>query len=329
MSEVILGHPYSGAVYGYFADQLQGDHSHTRSSSSYYKTLYGKNYQRYVEIALNFLLLYRHIWVSLADNPLPVTSLTPEDRSVVPELGLHLGYRRPDSTDISYYERRDAIQAIARDSQVRDILGRRMKLPWQAWEQVIDSIVFEAGLSATKRIPLLCSPGRRELIQRIVAMDRPSLHPILPRLHHARFIQSYCEFTALALAPKNLDDLVAIKLDSSVRTYGDELLKLAHSESPQTTHESRVRVAQLVKEAMHTETIGRRVSGAFDWIGKFARLIYEPAIALTASAGSVASDLALSSAGWYQFTGSVNRAVELRQLESRVDKFLATAQGDA
>lgn len=326
MSEVILGHPYSGALYAYFADQLQGQHSHTNSGSGYYKTLYGKNYQRYVEVALNFLLLYTRVWISLADNPLPITSLMPEDRSEIPELGLHLGYRSIHSEDVPYLERQAAIYALTGDSQIGDILGRTMKLPRHSWRQIIDTAVFEANLSAHKRIPLLCSRGRRALIQRLIQIDRPSLHPLLPELHHARFIESYRQLTALALAPKSLDDLIAIKFDDSVRTYGDELLKLAHDESPRTAAESQIRVAKLVKESIHTETIGRRFSSALKWIGGFARLIQEPFVAATASAGSLASDFTVSRAGWYQFTGSVNRAIEMRHLELQVDKVLAAAR---
>jgi hypothetical protein len=213
MSEVILGHPYSGALYGYFADHLQGEYSHTQSSSGYYRTLYGRNYEAYAELALNFLLLYRRVWLALADNPLPKTPL--RSSSEIPELGLHIGDYDYTRGGVSYSEHQANLSQLAADPKIGELLGRILKIPRHAWELIIETAVYEASMSAHKRVPLLCSRGRRVLIRRLVEIEKPSLHPLMPELHHVKFIESYRQLTALALRVKNLDDLVAIKLDPS------------------------------------------------------------------------------------------------------------------
>ncbi|MGJ7541555.1 hypothetical protein [Variovorax sp. LT1R16] len=326
MTEVILGHPFSGALYSYFADQLQGKQSHTQSTSRYYKTLYGANYQKYVELALNFLLLYRNAWITLADNPLPLTPLMPKDRSEIPELGLRLGYFDHYDSGVTYTDKWAHISRLAAEPKVAKLLGRTLKIPRPAWDLILESTVYEASLSAHKRIPLLCSLGRRALIQILVEIDRPSLHPLLPDLHHVKFIESYRSLTGLALAPRDLDDLIAIKFDPGVRRYGDSFIQIAHSDTqangPATTH----RVAQLIQESMDTEAVTSRFAGGLDWFGKMLRVMQEP---LLASAAQVGAQLALNDsdrAGWYAFSGAIDKAIHLHDLRVRVETILSTSK---
>lgn len=329
MSEAILGHPFSGALYAYFADELQGSSSHTQSTSSYYKTLYGTNYEKYVELALNFLLLYRNAWITLADNPLPLTPLSPEDRTSVPELGLSIGYYESTEEGDSYQQRRENLRRLASDPRVATLLGRTLKIPKHAWELILDSAVYEAILSAQKRVPLLCSRGRRVLIRYLVDIDRPSLHPLLPELHHVSFIESYRELTGLALRPRNLDDLIAIKFDPGVRKYGDSFLEIAHSETLVNPRATAFRVAQLIRESIETEAVEKRFSGALNWIGKFSRIFNEPSLAVVSGIGSRLADHNADQAGWYAFAGSIDSAIKTNQLIRKVDQTIQIGMQDA
>lgn len=329
MNEVILGHPFSGALYAYFADELQGQHSHTQSTSGYYKTLYGADYDKYVELSLNFLLLYRSAWLTMADNPLPLTPLMPEDRSEIPELGLRIGYYDPERSGVSYGEHRAKLTRLAEEPKVAHLLGRILKIPRHAWELILDSAVYEATLSAHKRIPLLCSRGRRALIQRLVEIDRPSLHPLLPELHHVKFIESYRELTGLALRPRNLEDLVAVKFDPDVRRYGDTFIEIAHSDAQSHGPATPRRVAQLVQEAIETEAVSKRFTGGLNWLGKVLRVVHEPILAGAAQVGAQLAQYDSDQAGWYAFSGAIDKAVNQHQLRRRVADVLATEDGDA
>lgn len=329
MNEVILGHPFSGALYAYFADELQGRYSHTQSSSSYYKTLYGAEYEKYVELSLNFLLLYRSAWLTLADNPLPLTPLMPDDRSEIPELGLRIGYYDAEKSGISYAEHQAKLSRLAEEPKVIHLLGCTLKIPRHAWNLILDSAVYEASLSAHKRIPLLCSLGRRSLIQRLVEIDRPSLHPLLPELHHVQFIESYRQLTGLALRPRNLDDLVAIKFDPNVRRYGDTFIEIAHSDAQSHGPATPQRVAQLVKEAIDTEAISKRFAGGLNWLGKVLRIVHEPILAGTAQVGGQLAQYSSDQTGWYAFSGEVDKAVTQHKLRKRVDELLTRENGNA
>lgn len=328
MTEVILGHPFSGALYAYFADELQGEHSHTQSSSGYYKTLYGADFNNYVELALNFLLLYRHAWITLADTPVPLTPLMPKDQSEIPELGLRIGYYNEEQSGITYTEHRENISRLAADPKVAHLLGRVLKIPRTAWALILDSAVYEASLSAHKRIPLLCSRGRRTLIQRLVEIDKPSLHPLLPDLHQVKFIDSYRKLTGLALKPLNLDDLMAVKFDNAVRQYGDTFIEIAHSDAEVHGPATPQRVAQLIREAMETEVVSKRFAGGLNWLGKMLRVVHEPLLAGVSQVSAKLAKHDSDQAGWYAFSGAIDHAVQKNQLRQRVDDILKNA-GDA
>lgn len=319
MTDVILGHPYSGALYAYFADQLQGEYSHTKTAHSYYKTLYGKNYDLYVEISLNLLLLYRNVWVCMADNPLPETASRMADRSCIPEIGLNL----LEHNSIDYQKRRHYLDCLCEDYAIGHMLGTRMRIPKNSWWQILDSAIDEALFSAKKRIPLICSYGRRQVIKRIVEIDRPSLEPILPELQHVKFIETYRSITGLAISPTGLDDLLQIKFDHAVRDYGDKLLDVAFSASSLDGVVDEFQVARLIQESMDNEVIAKRYSGAFRWAGNISRIIQEPVLGIAAAAANQISSIG-STEGWYAFRGAVDQAISKNQMMQRVDLILRT-----
>lgn len=324
--EAVLGHPYSGALYGYFSDQIGGEWSHTRraDSHSYYRTLYGKNYEAYVELALTFLLLYDRVWLTPADNHMPRSKIEPDSRSFIPELGLHADWE--DFRPYSNFERQRYADRYLKDKPLQQMMKSTLRLPQHCWSMVVESAVYEAGLSARKRCPLLCSPGRRALISRLIEIDRPALHPIMPALHEVQFIGSYRSLTGMALYPKSLDELMDAKPDPVVRTYGARFLEIALSESDSSNPISEKRVAELIREAVETERIGKLFAGALKWVGSFFRLIHLPVGAVGAGAGSFAANYISNQAGWYEFSGSIDRAIGKAQLLQRVDSAIGDEQ---
>ncbi|MHB8565252.1 MAG: hypothetical protein ACYDDA_15255 [Acidiferrobacteraceae bacterium] len=324
--EAILGHPYSGALYGYFSDQIGGEWSHTRQAGShgYYRTLYGKNYEAYVELALTFLILYDKIWLTPADNHMPRSKVAPDSRYFIPELELHADWEnfRPYRS----VERHGYVDKYLEDGTLRHIMKSVLRLPEHCWDMIIESAVYEAGLSARKRCPLLCSPGRRVLIMRLIEIDRPALHPVLSTLHEVRFIESYRSLTGMALCPKSIDDLMDAKPDPIVRKYGSRFLEIAWSESSASDLTTDERVAALMREAMETERISKLFSGALKWAGVFSRLIHLRPVALAATIGSIAANRVGAQAGWHEFSGSIDHAISKAELLRRINKMVAKGQ---
>lgn len=325
MLEAVLGHPYSGALYGYFADQLAGDWSHTKhvGNHSYYRTLYGKNYEAYVEVALTFLLLYDRIWLTPADNPMPQSRVFPENRAFIPELGLHADWE--DFRPYRSFELQRYAERYLEDSALQNLLKTTLKLPEHSWKMIVESAVYEAGLSRRKRCPLLCSPGRRALIQRLIDIDRPALHPVLSSLHELQFIESYRSLTGMALRPRSLDDLMDAKPDKAVRGYGAKFLDVAFSETGPSSPATELRVAALIREAIETQRISSLFAGGLKWIGALFRFADFGVGSATASTGSFASQYVADQSGWYEFSGSIDRAIDKAKLIRQLDSVLERA----
>jgi hypothetical protein len=328
MLEAVLGHPYSGALYGYFSDQINGVWTHTRvaNSHSYYRTLYGKNYEAYVELALTFLILYDKVWLTPADNPMPKSKREIGCQGFIPELGLHADWDdfRP------YYGKGNSqyIQKYLADTQLQQLLQTALKIPKHCWSMIVESAVYESSLSMRKRCPLICSPGRRALINRLIEIDKPSLHPIMPALHEVQFIESYQSLFGMALHPKSLDELMDAKPDPIVRTYGARFLEVALSESGSSTPATEEKVARLIQEAIETERLSKLFSGALNWSGTFCRFSHFLPGALVSRAGALTTDYIGSQAGWYEFSGSIDSAIDKAQMLRRVNKVIAGSLGN-
>ena len=318
LPNVILGHPYSGALYAYFSDELGGEWSHTRiaRTNGYYRTLYGNNYRTYSELALTFLLLYDHVWITPADNHMPRSRVDPGNRSYIAELGLHADF--DDYNRVPYLEQQRHIDRYFQDPRVRYLLLKVLRVPAQSVKLVLDSAVYEAWLSARTRVPLLCSRGRRALIERLVTIDRPSLHPVLANQKKVTFVQSYRELTGMALLPKSLDALMDAKSDQAVRAYGSEFLRIALREESSFSDVDAFRMAALVQEAIETESVANLFAGSLKWAARFFRLTTQTPLSVLASMGALAADKIGHRAGWYEFAGSVNRAIDKANLMQRL-----------
>jgi hypothetical protein len=317
MADVVLGHPYSGALYAYFSDQIGGDEwSHTRvaQSHSYYRTLYGNGYQSYIELALTFLLLYDHVWIVGADNHMPTSRVASDNRLFIPELGLHTHW--DNGPLIPHTERERHITRYLADGKLQHLLSTILKVPASSWQFIVDSAAYEAALSSHKRLPLLCSRGRRAVIERLIAIDAPAMHPVFAGQNKATFVQTYSEITGLALRPKSLDDLMVAKPDPTVRAYGSRFLDAALTVGVV----DKTRVAELILEAMDNESTLRLFSGRLKWVSRlfgFGHPHHIP-ISAIANAGSFAASHFADASRWYEFSGSIDHAVERADFIKRV-----------
>ncbi len=319
MANVILGHPYSGALFGYFSDQISGDWSHTVAAANhpYYRTLYGRNYKKYVELALTFLLLYDQVWVTPADNPLPTSRTNPEAREFIEELGLHADFE--DFRSVVPYGQDNHLGRYLEDKQLQGTF-KKFGIPQKRWQMILESACYEAGLSVRNRIPLLCSPGRRALIDRVVEIDRPAMHPILPSLREVQFIESYRALTGMALSPKNLDDLMDAKPDKAVRTYGARFLTIALEEGTTPGAATEARVAALIREAMDTQRLSSLFAGALRWAATSFRLIGAHGLAAASGLSAEGATYFGNREGWYEFSGSIDKAISRAELIRRIDE---------
>lgn len=326
MPSIILSHPFSGALYKYFSDQLRDYPIKGRINHPYYRTLWGDDYARHLELALSFLVLYDDVWIAPADNHFPTGRLDPEDRSHIIELGLHADW--DDFTPFNSSARRDHVADLCAHPLVQNLLGGSFKIPRDNWDQLITYALYESSLSARKRIPILCSPGRRSLISTLVQIQRPSLHPLFTAESEVTFVDSYRSLSGMALAPRSLEHLMDAKPDKSVRTYGRTFL--AAATAPQEVGGvNDVVVAKATLEAIETESVSELFAGVLNWAASFLRLIHQPVLAATASGGSYLASSGAEDAGWYEFKGSVDRAIDKAEFVRRLERVVREGQGSS
>lgn len=317
MSKIILAHPFSGAIYSYFSDQMGGGAPETKAlarNHSYYRTLYGKNYASNVDLALCFLLMYEEVWVAPADNYWPDSSIDPDNRAYIPELGLHADWndfhKSTSGTDGRF------VDNLLGEPRLQAVL-RAMKIPQSYWNLLVQYALYEANLSARTRVPILCSPGRRTLISVLIDIQQPSLHPQFTGKQEVQFVDIYRQHVGLALAPKSLDHLLKIKRNPAVRKYGDAFLAVAE-ESYNNDLSTETSMAEAILNAMDSEATASMCSGVLNWGAKLIKFVGAPAgLPLAFSLGSKLADGRKDAAGWYEFGGSIEREISSIQLRDR------------
>lgn len=323
MSKIILAHPYSAALYAYFSDEIGGDSSHTRvaRSHSYYRTLYGNGYRRNLELALTFLLLYDDVSVAPADNHWPISRLNPGDRKHVAELGLHSDWDDFSSGDYLY--RKAYIAELADVPTVQAVLRDKLRLPRHAWSLAIEYALYEEGLSARTRVPILCSPGRRTLISALVQAQKPSLHPQFVLPGSLAFVEQNIRVAGLGLAPKSLEHLMDAKPAKAVRTYGRALVTAVNDASSDQIVTRRT-VAAAALEALESEATNELFVGLLRWGGALLRFAQVPVAPVATGLAAYLMESYGTQPNWCEFKGSIDCAVSrseaIRRFQSVVEE---------
>lgn len=310
MNSIILAYPYAGVLYRYFTSEIAGSNLESLIANPYYKTLYGSRYEQYINLALSFLFLYDEIWIAPADNHIPKSKESPDNQGFIKELGLYADW--DDFRPENYQEHHEHIELLSNHNDIKFLLGNTFGIPKKNWSQIITDAIYEANLSRRERIPVLCSTSRRKLISAIVQIQNPALHPLFSPSSEIKFVDTYTSLVGLALAPKSLDQLMDVKQDINVRTYGKSLIKASQKNEPDAVIDKKS-VAIATLEAINTESVSNLYAGKLNWAATFLRLIKEPVFASGASAASYLASAGANDAGWYEFKGSIDRAIDKKE----------------
>lgn len=324
MSRILLAFPYSSALYKYFDVQRNPSYGSRADGSSYYKTLYGNNPESHLNLALAFLLMYDEVWIAPADSAWPTSKISPDNSKFIAELGLHSDWE--DFSRFNSHENREYLNFLVNHSSVTELLGKQFKIAKGNWHQIIQYALYDASLSATKRIPILCSEGRRHLISTLINIQAPSLHPLFSSTKQVQFVEVYTSLTGLALAPKNLDDLMDAKPDAAVRKYGNAFVKATNNAS-NLADVGALSVAKAALEAIETERVSNLFSGVLNWSAMFFKLLQQPVLAAGTAGASYLVTAGADETGWFEFKGSINSAIEKADLIRRLTQTVARGGG--
>lgn len=291
-SKIVLGWPYSGALYAYIDGQINGDAS-ARLHHDYYRTLYGVNFKKFVEHALMLVLIYDEVHLAPADAAWPESKLS-DSRDLHPELGLSAPWT--DGYQSLFADEHGHVQRYLRDAKIASLLPTG----WAA-RQILSSIIYESALSVRLECELLCAPSRKTIIHRMLEIDRPSLHPTTASPQKIEIINNYMQASGLLLAPSGIDDLAMLKSSKNIRAYTSSFVDFLGRQESVTKASLEEAMYRRAREALETEEIASRVGGIFSWIGTFFRVgdMGPPGVgALVTPAGAALNEWELSKGRW-------------------------------
>jgi hypothetical protein len=256
-TKIVLGHPLSGALYAYFDKELNGGH-HIEASKHhrYYKTLYGKHYETYIDIALTLCLIYENVILIAADNPVPDYNKYETDGEYYnPDFGLYFTWR-----DEANFIIEDEVQHALEDKEIQSLLWNIPKL---VHGQIIKEVYFELSMASKFDAALFTLGKRQALAKRIVQIDEkenPEFHP----LHEIKLVSSYLDITGLLFQPLEIQAFYYLKTEKDLRDYSNAFLKVLESFSPDNPKEIKRELLLLIREAISKDKLNSRAAGIFE-----------------------------------------------------------------
>lgn len=255
-NEVILSYPFSGAVYAFLSESQGAEFANT---DSYYKTLFGSNYGRMTEIAVTLSILYDKIIMPRVDIPLPDYESHENDGLYYHE---DLGIKCYDMRlFVQFPESAETSQIVARDLEDKAVQRALCRIPAYARDQILREAHDEIRLAIMSQCRVLCSAGRRRLIQRLIELNYSSASFPIGGETVASAIQVYRGITGLTFSPISLDDYYHLKADKAIRAYAQAFTGILHSFSDALN--PRDQLLRAMRKAMDTATCAKKASGIF------------------------------------------------------------------
>ena len=152
---VLISHPFSGALYAFFAtyQEYRLRPPQPREPHPYYRTLYGDAFPRYQEMALTLALLFDEIVIVPADAYLPRCHWRENNTYYNPDLGLR--------TEWDFEIQRQLDEEMVQDLQDEGIRSVLRKVPPLARQQILRDSRHEIYLAQKYGCPIVCVGGRR------------------------------------------------------------------------------------------------------------------------------------------------------------------------
>jgi hypothetical protein len=325
--KIILSHPFSGSLYAFFTEQIAhavDDNPH----HPYYRTLYGKNFRELTDLTLTLTLLYRNIIIAPADNHMPDSEQCYDHKSreyANPELGIYSDWGDRDDVIEDIEEK---VQKDLKDGVIQTVLRR---VPQMAQRQILIDTRYEMHLASQHQCPVLCSGGRRRIIQRLVELDAAEKQVDFVAGSSIQMVEEYIDISGLMFNPKSLDALYDLRTDKDLRGYADAFVSVMHNF--RVEKDVRSRLLLLIRESLDKANLADKISGFFDITSTVLNMvglipIVGPAVTVGEIGASGVSSIAKRvqrRQEWYQFGPQVQRLLSLDQIRSTIEEELSRA----
>lgn len=316
--KVVISHPFSGALYAFFAthqsDRLSPPPA-PRHPHPYYRTLYGDAFPRYQEMALTLALLFDELVIVPADAFLPGRQYWQPDHTYNnPEIGL--------CTEWDFELRRQLDEEVAQDLQDDEVRRVLARVPPLARQQILRDSRYEIHLAQKYECPIVCVGGRRRIIERIIesrsatsqTYDAPAL----------RMAEEYLKLMGPIFEPKDVDTLIDLKKDSELRKYAAAFA--AAMKRFGDSVDVRIDLMKALREAMASARLAKNLCGVFEGTSTALSVVGLIPILGTAASwvglgtegAAKAAESRQRSQSWYEFAGQVRRVASIKRLERRI-----------
>lgn len=317
--KIVLGHPLSGALYAYFDKELnQGRHIEASKYHAYYKTLYGKHFESFIEIALALSLIYETVILPAADNPVPgYNKYETNGEYYNPEFGLYFTWR--DEANYRHVIDEKINQAIA-DKEIGAMLW---SIPKHVHQQIVGEVYFELSM-ANKFDATLFTLGRRQAIARRIPQIENEKEPKLSKVTPIKTVSSYLDITGLLFQPLDVQSFYYLKTERDLREYSTSFLRIIEEFSPDNSRDIKRELLLLIKDAIDRDKLNSKISGIFEGgstLMDYVGLI--PVAGTVAGIASIGTDWAAKGINklnqknkWYEFAGQIVKTKSMSKINS-------------
>lgn len=307
---IILSHPYSSALFYWFAE-MQGLPIASPKSNGhpYYRALF-RDSPKAIDIALTSLVVFDEIVIPAVDAPMPDGSWKGE--GIVPELSLRADWD-PVFEAQALIESRDG--QLEHDETIQAVL-RRLLPNGRARGIELEYAIADMFFVEAYGYPILCSPGRMELIEVLSDLGifsgdmdvlRSSVGQGTPL---GRGIEQYADVTGIAFNRQSVDGIAAVKSNSKIGAYADAFKNVLDGLDSQNSA-----MIDAISDAYDDAGIRRNASGLFATVARstsFGSLL--PVVGPVLGGVSVAADVVSQAAqhsgdkaSWYELSKEIER----------------------
>lgn len=324
-SKIVLGHPFSGALYAYF-DKVLNDGRHIEASSyhGYYKTLYGNHFEYNIDIALALSLVFDNIILTQADNPIPDSQKYLADNEYYnPDFGLYTC----SADEIIHYDfLNEKVFQLLQDTTIKAILS---PIPKSAYAHIIREAYLDVELANKFSAPLFTQGTRQALVQRISEIEKFKNTEMVTE-NQVKMIKNYIEISSLLFQPMNIDSFYYLKSDKNLKEYSSSFQKILNKYNPEHPDIKKDLLLN-IKEAMAKDSLNGKISGIFQGsssVLNYAGFIPIPQVSLAAGIAGIGGDLAARGIDrlneknkWFEFAPQIQKSRSMENIKRKLDKF--------
>jgi len=319
---IVLSHPYSTALFFWFAEMERSSVTDPKIRHPYYRALFRES-RHLVDVAIGALVVFDEVVIPAVDAPFPNRGFSGDGQ--LPGLGLRADWE-PVHEARSILDVHRAL--IESDPVVTELLAG---LPGDERELEVHYALADVLFADHYGAPLVCAVGRSLLSERLchlgvfggllksTALDA-ALQLASGRDIHSG-LQGYQEIIGFTFKRENIERIESVKADQVIADYASEFQKVLGGISA-----GDGALVDAMAVALEKGTFRRSLSGGFSTASRVASLLsLAPGVGTVFGIGALVSDATSVHAGrlarrasWFELSTEIHRHQTLESLTAAV-----------